>query len=223
MLMKMKFWKNPNVAEAKRLEKLPEYSAFARKLENYRELQECSEHFATRVDSLKRFGGIAPYYEKIREDFGGHLDKWKESSDVIFKQEIGKQKGELVQGAAVLLEKAEAVDEKSEPMVSLEKANVYYRKIGKRLMVTSGVVLIAGLTSSFFPSFVRNVLAGVGAQIGALVLTVGGFFGVIAGLSLKVHDAHGQTIETLKKAIAIVRGKLEEGQVNESSQDFWKR
>ena len=99
--------------------------------------------------------------------------------------------------AAVLLEKAEAVDEKSEPMVSLEKANVYYRKIGKRLMVTSGVVLIAGLTSSFFPSFVRNVLAGVGAQIGALVLTVGGFFGVIAGLSLKVHDLYGQTIETI--------------------------
>ncbi len=221
--MNMKFWKNPNISEAKKLEKMPEYNKFADRLSFYNELRSGSKHLNVYVDSLEAFKGNQGFHAMVRNDLEGHLNDWKASSNAIFLQEIEKTRGELVQDAEKLLAKTEIKDENSKPMVLLEEADLSYKKIGRRLVAAGGIGMAVSLIMGFFPSLVpviRDVIGEASAAIGLVVSAYGSVVIVVAGISLAVHGGFKDTIETFNKAIGIARGEPESEEYKKSSWNF---
>jgi len=228
MTMKMKFWKNQNVAEAKKLAKMPEYEAFAKRLDDYRQLRDNSKYLAVYVDSSESFKGNSPFYEKIREDLGGHLDSWKESSDAIFQQEIGKTKGELAQDAVLLLEKAKIMDEKSETMVALEKTHQSQRKRGNAWLMAGGITFAASMALAGVVTYASSVAHRSGIELSqTMQILYGMSFALIPaffacfGIGGYLRTMFSSTLQTFKDAIGIAKGEPEDKECKKSSWEFW--
>ena len=219
MAMNMKFWRNPDVSGAKKLEKqlkaLPEYKAFVEKRAFYDELLGNGKYVGVHVDSFERFKGKGAVYDKVRQELAENLDKWKVASDSIFQEQIEKAKFELEDDAHSLLAKSRLYSEKSGQIALLEKGNASATKIGKRLAVAGGI----GVLATFAAGVIEAVGVHIGWPAGAILMEVVGIAGIVAGLMQigRFKDALG----VFKDAIGIARGDEETKEYVNSSWQFW--
>ena len=208
--MRIKIWKNQNIVEAKKLEKMPEYGQFVRTRRFYDKLCEDRKYVAT-VDKVpldRIYAADGKPYAEVINDLNSHLKDWRMSSDALFLQEIDRKKGELKEDAKLLLEKARIRNEKSEPMLLLEEADKTARKIGKKLAVACGIVMVVALIPDIVPVIrpvIYEAIGEVTVALGGVGLAVGSFFGVGAGLSLAVNGQFKGALQTFKEAMGIAK------------------
>ena len=212
MTMKMKFWKNPNVAEAKKLAKLPEYKQFTERMTLFRQFH---EHKNFHVRAYSSGGPNIALFESINK-LEERLGEWKPLADAIYLQEIENTKGHLKEDAETLLAKAEIKDEQSKPMVLLEETDKSQRRKGKHWIVAGVATLATSIVLSVIVMCSAGTYPNGGLKISppmmmifeiALAIIPLGYACVGIGSHLK--NMFSSTLQTLKKAIGAANGVLE--------------